>query len=65
MNDRPSFTINEWCALRKVSRGMFYKLADRGQAPRTHNVGVKRLISPDADAEWLRRREAESAPQAA
>ena len=62
---QPSLTIDEWCELRKVSRSMFYKLGER--APRTHNVGVKRLISPDADAAWLRQREAEAmtAPQAA
>ena len=61
-----SFTIAEWCAHRKVSRSMFYKLESQGRAPRTHNIGVRRLISPEADAEWLRQREAESAePQAA
>lgn len=54
-----SRTINEWCKLRKVSRSMYYKLAAQGKAPRTHNVGTKRLISPEADAAWLREREAE------
>ena len=39
----------------------FYKLDEQGLAPKTHNVGVKRLISPEADAEWLRAREAEAA----
>jgi len=57
----PSFTIREWCAHRKVSRSMFYKLREKGKAPRTHRAGVKHLISPDADAEWLRAREAEAA----
>ena len=37
---------------------MFYKLDDQGLAPKTHRVGVKRLISPQADAEWLQQREA-------
>ena len=40
---------------------MFYKLREKGKAPRTHRAGVKHLISPDADAEWLRAREAEAA----
>jgi hypothetical protein len=40
---------------------MFYKLEAQGLAPLTHNVGVKRLISPSADADWLRAREAASA----
>lgn len=56
----PSFTIPEWCAHRKVSRSMFYKLKSQGKAPKTHGVGVKQLISPHADAEWLRQREAEA-----
>jgi predicted DNA-binding transcriptional regulator AlpA len=63
----PSYTLAEWCELRRISRAMFYKLAAEGKAPQTHNVGIKRLISPEADARWLRDREAElsDAPEAA
>ena len=57
---KPSFTIPEWCAHRKVSRSMFYKLESQGLAPTTYNVGTSRRISPDADAAWLRQREKES-----
>lgn len=56
----PSFTISEWCALRKVSRAMFYKLDGQGKAPRTYSIGAKRAISPEADVEWVRAREAEA-----
>jgi predicted DNA-binding transcriptional regulator AlpA len=63
MANGESFTINEWCALRKISRSMFYKLGSQGRAPRTHNVGTKVLISPQADAEWLRNIEAETASE--
>jgi hypothetical protein len=56
-----SFTIPEWCAHRKVSRSMFYKLDAQGLAPKTYSVGTARRISPEADAEWLRQREEESA----
>jgi len=56
-----SFTIGEWCAKRKVSRAKFYQLDKQNKAPRTHNAGVKRLISPQADADWIREREAEAA----
>lgn len=58
---RQSYTLNEWCEARRISRAMFYVLDKQGLAPRTHHVGVKRLISPEADAEWLRQREEESA----
>ena len=56
----PSYTIDEWCAHRKMSRAMFYKLEDQNRAPRTYNVGSRRFISALADAEWLRDREAEA-----
>jgi predicted DNA-binding transcriptional regulator AlpA len=64
---RPSFTLPEWCQYRKLSRSMFYKLAAQGRAPKTHYIGTRRLISGEADAEWLAAREAEStgAPAAA
>ena len=55
---RRSFTINEWCEARRISRAMFYKLAEQGLAPKTHNVGTKRLISNEADVAWVRDREA-------
>jgi hypothetical protein len=60
----PSYTINEWCKLRKISRSMFYALDEQGRAPHTHRVGVKRLISPSADQKWLAAREAESMAEA-
>ena len=48
-----SFSIDEWCVHRRVSRGLFYKMIKLGIGPRTHMVGVRRLISTEADAEWL------------
>ena len=60
-----SFTIGEWCDHRRLSRAMFYKLDEQGLAPRTHYVGVKRLISDEADIAWVHAREAEGEPNAA
>src|SRR5262245_51001776 len=56
-----SLTVAEWCALRKVSRAMLYKLWALGQGPRRHYAGSKVLISAKADAEWLTEREAAAA----
>ena len=39
---------------------MFYKLKKLKKAPKVHYAGSKPLISPEADAEWLRAREAEA-----
>jgi hypothetical protein len=55
-----SFTISEWCATRKISKSMFYKLRLQGLGPRCHNAGNKLLISPEADVAWLREREADA-----
>ena len=59
--DRSSFTVDSWCTTRRVSRSMYYKLKSVGKAPAIHYVGTKPLISPEADEEWLRQREAEAA----
>lgn len=58
--ERGSFTVGEWCEYRRISKAMFYKLAQQGLAPATYRVGAKRLISDEADAAWMREREAEA-----
>lgn len=61
MDDRDhSLTVAEWCVKRRISRAMFYKIDEQGLAPKTHYVGTRRLISAEADAAWLRAREAEN-----
>jgi hypothetical protein len=61
---RASFTIKEWCEYRRISPAMFYKLDEQGLAPRSHYAGARRLISGEADAAWVRAREAEQEPAA-
>jgi len=56
-----SFSVEEWCRHRKLSRASFYTLAQEGKAPRSYRVGSRRYISAEADAAWLREREAEAA----
>jgi hypothetical protein len=60
-----SYTVKEWCNRRRVSRAMFYVLDAKGLTPRSHYAGAKRLISDEADAEWLAAREAEANTAAA
>jgi predicted DNA-binding transcriptional regulator AlpA len=59
--DNGSFSIDAWCKHRGLSRSMFYVLAEQGKAPRTYHAGSRRFISSEADAAWLRDREAEAA----
>jgi len=55
-----SKTIQKWCDSDGFSRGFFYSLKKRKQAPRTFNAGGAVRISDEADAEWVRARESES-----
>jgi len=52
-----SYTINQWCALRKYSRAEFYRMRNRGDAPLIIGQGRMSRITPDADAEWLKAQE--------
>lgn len=60
----PTKTVDEWCDSHNFSRGFFYILQKRGQAPRSFKVGSRRLISDQADAEWIQARESEAATTA-
>jgi hypothetical protein len=54
-----SFTINEWCAHRRISRTEFYNMQARGDGPRIHRIGKAGhpRISAEADAAWLAKQE--------
>ena len=52
-----SFSVSEWCQHRRVSKWRLYDMWKSGDGPRFHLVGTRRLISSDADAEWLARQE--------
>ena len=51
-----SFSVEEWCRHRKLSRATFYELAQEGKAPKSYRVGCRRYISAEGDAAWLRER---------
>jgi hypothetical protein len=55
-----SYTINQWCALRKYSRAEFYRMRDRGEAPLVIGEGKRSRITPTADAQWLAAQEAKA-----
>jgi hypothetical protein len=56
-----SMTVSEWCSHRRLSRAQAYKLWKQGRGPRFYQIGARRYISAEADAQWLAAREAESA----
>ncbi len=56
-----AFTVPEFCAALKVSRGTFYALDAAGKGPATFKAGRRRLISTEAARAWVTQRERESA----
>lgn len=58
-NQDYDLTIREWCAKRRVSRGLFYAMMKAGTAPKTIKLNKCRRITHAADAEWQAERERE------
>lgn len=54
-------SVDGFCARWGFSRGHFYNMLREGRGPRTMKVGSRTLISPEAEDEWRRRVEAETA----
>ena len=46
------YSIDEWCAKRRITKPHFYELLRRGLAPKTMKLKKRRTISQQADAEW-------------
>jgi hypothetical protein len=55
-----SFTIPEWSRHRRISISMYYKLRAQGKGPTTLDVGRHQTITAEADAAWVRERQAAS-----
>jgi predicted DNA-binding transcriptional regulator AlpA len=50
--DKLAFGIREFCRLHDISPGFFYKLEKQGLAPRTVQLGTRRLITIEDAAKW-------------
>ena len=48
MTTEASYTIDEFCAAERISRGFLYKLWSKGKGPRFYYVGTVRRISHEA-----------------
>jgi predicted DNA-binding transcriptional regulator AlpA len=51
-----AMSIREFCNRHSFSLSFFYLLEERGQAPRTMQVGGRRLISVEEAARWRAQR---------
>lgn len=55
-----SYSFNEWCRLRNLSRTAAYRLIRDGELT-TYKVGLRRYITEAADREFIERKEREAA----
>jgi hypothetical protein len=58
MSEQGSFTVEQWCRHRCVSRWKLYQMWQSGIGPRYYLNGPRRLISAEADLDWVRQQEA-------
>ena len=56
-----AFSIREFCAAHRISASMYHKLKSLGLGPREMDVGRRKIITPEANAEWQAAREREAA----
>ncbi|MGE3993211.1 hypothetical protein [Pseudorhodoplanes sp.] len=60
-----SYTIAEWCAMRKYSKPTFHKMRREGKAPKVLVVLSTLRITETADREWEAERMKEAETEAA
>jgi hypothetical protein len=60
-----AYTISEFCAANRISASMYHKLKSLGLGPREMDVGRRKIITPEANAEWQAAREREAASASA
>jgi hypothetical protein len=58
---RKSFSIPEFCARHGISPGLYAKLKKLGLGPDETDLLDRKIITDDAEAIWLRERQAASA----
>ncbi len=55
------YTIPQFCRKHRISRQTYYNLRKRGKGPREMTINSAKRITPEADADWQREREQETA----
>jgi hypothetical protein len=58
-------SIHGFCQRHGISRGTYLNLRKAGKGPRETAAGVRRLISEEAERDWIRERETEASTIAA
>jgi hypothetical protein len=56
-----AFTIPSFCKNNGISESLYYTLKRQDKGPREIELGGRIIITPEAEADWRREREAETA----
>jgi hypothetical protein len=59
--ERRAYSIPQFCDAFSISVETYFKLARKGEGPRTFKIGSRTLISAQAAEQWLAEREREAA----
>ena len=54
---KDAYGVDEFCARNGISRAFLYLLWKRGEGPRYVVIAGRRRITPEHEAEWLKRLE--------
>lgn len=60
--DEASYSFEDWCRRRGLSRSKGYALLRDGTGPKTYLVGSRRFVSSAADRAWVEHMESQPAP---
>ena len=52
------YTVAEFRKLARISESAFWRLQQRGEAPKVIRIGARTYVSPEAASRWVREREA-------
>lgn len=58
---KEALSVNEFCEAHGICRATLYNLWRDGKGPRFFHAGRRRLITPEAAAEWRHKMETEAA----
>jgi hypothetical protein len=58
-------TIPSFCVSNAISESLYFELKRKGKGPREIELENRIIITPDAEADWRREREAETAERRA
>ena len=61
INTNQMLDVKSFCESNRICKGLFYELLKQGNGPRITKVGTRTLISPEAEHDWRKQMEQQTA----